>query len=200
MWTDGWTAFDTETTGLGSSARVVEVACVTFERGVVVREWTQMLFPDDVNWDDEQVKKALEVNGLTREELVDKPRFKDIAGDLLVELSHPVLVAHNAEFDVRMLNQELQRLGHPALSTQLLICTKNLASHIANGAKGNRLHEVAARYGVKQSGAHRAAVDAITCGNILQVMHTRGQLPREDPAMREYCELTNRAWNGKHRW
>lgn len=200
MWFDGWVAFDTETTGLGSTARIVEVACVTFEHGKVVREWSQMLYPEDVNWDDANVQKALEVNRLTRAELQDKPRFHEVLGDLLLELSHPVWVAHNAEFDIRMLNQELQRLGRAALAPQFVICTLNLATQIANGATGNKLGDVARRWGVPQDGEHRAAADAITCGRILHTMHARSQLPREDHAMLEYCELSSRNRRSGRRW
>ncbi len=200
MWFESWTAVDTETTGLGSTARVVEVACVTFESGQIAREWTQLLYPDGVNWDDPNVKKALEVNRLTRDELEGKPRFGDVVGDLLLEMSHPVIVAHNAEFDMRMLNQELQRLGRQPLSPQLLICTKNLASQLSGGTPGNRLADVACRYNVLQEGAHRAAADAITCGRVLHRMYELGKLPQADEEMGVFCRRADAAWKGKHRW
>ena len=200
MWTDGWVALDTETTGFGSKARIVELACVTYERGEVVREWTQLLYPEDVDWSDRNVMKALEVNGIKHAELVGKPTFRDVLGDLLVELSHPVWVAHNASFDISMMNQELQRLGHPALSPQLLICTKNLASGLNNTAVGNRLSDVACRYNVLQEGAHRAAADAITCSRVLARMVEQGLLPSDDDSMKALCMRNHSNWQHKHRW
>lgn len=200
MWSDGWVTFDTETTGLDSSARIVEVACVTFEKGEVVREWTQLVRPEDVDWANPNVKKAMEVNRIELQVLRDAPTFAQVLGDLLVELSHPIWVAHNASFDVRMMNQELQRLGRPALTPQFLICTKNLASQLNNTTAGNRLTDVACRYNVLQEGAHRAAADAITCGRVLARMHAQGYLPPEDEAMRALCARAETQWRGKNRW
>ena len=200
MWADGFVAFDTETTGLGATARIVEIACVTFEKGVPTHEWTQLLYPEDVDWDDVGVRKALEVNRIDPASLRGQPSFAQALGDILVELSHPIWVAHNADFDVRMLNQELQRLGRPALTPQFLVCTKNLASQLNNTTTGNRLADVACRYNVLQEGAHRAAADAITCGRVLARMHEQGHLPSEDEAMKVLCARTSAQWKGKHRW
>lgn len=198
MWADGWVSIDTETTGLGSTARIVEVAAVTFEGGKPVREWSSLLFPEDVNWDDKDVRKALEVNKLTLEELRGKPRFADILADLLVEIAHPVLVAHNAEFDERMVNQELKRLGREALKPQMLICTKNLANKLNNGQPGNRLEQVAPRFGIPQGDAHRAVVDARVCGLILAEMNRRGLLPTNDEAMSALCRQSAAQWRGRY--
>lgn len=204
MWTDGWAAFDSETTGLGSDARIVELAVVTFDRGSdgvlrAVREWSQMLCPGDIDWESKDVKKALEVNRLTRAELVDKPLFSDVLADFLVELSHPVWVAHNADFDVRMVNQELQRLRRPDLSPQLLVCTKNLAAHMRLSAR-NRLSDVAGYFKVQQEDAHRATVDAAVCGKVLAAMLAAGKLPAEDLAMHQLCAQASASWRGNHRW
>jgi DNA polymerase-3 subunit epsilon len=188
MWSEGFVAFDTETTGVDSSARILEVACVTFERGVIVNEWSQMLCPENVDWDNPNVKKALSVNNIDVNELRDKPKFGDIVSDLLVELAHPVWVAHNMDFDLRMMNMELQRLSRPVLSPQLLICTLKLASRLNNGAPGNQLRDVACRFNVLQEGAHRAAADAITCGRVLARMHEQGHLPSDDEEMRAFCQ------------
>lgn len=199
-WTDGWVAFDTETTGFGSKARIVELACVTYERGAIVREWEQLVLPEGVDWSDKSVMKALEVNGIDPAELQDKPSFQDVLADLLVELSHPVWVAHNAVFDINMLNQELQRLSRPALSPPLLICTKNLASGLNNTTVGNRLSDVACRYNVLQESAHRATADAVTCSRVLARMIEQGLLPHDDDDMRALCTRAHSQWQHKHRW
>lgn len=183
-WADGWVAFDTETTGLGPSARILEIGVVTFQEGVPVREWSALLCPPDVDWGSEQVQGALAVNKLTREMLVGKPTFEQVLPDLLVELSHAdVWVAHNAQFDMSMLTNELRRLGRPAIESPLLVCTRNLASHVGGGAGGNKLSQVAARFGVTQEDAHRAVVDARVCGLVLEAMRQRRLLPEGDVAL-----------------
>ena len=198
MWADGWVSIDTETTGLDGSARIVEVAAVTFEGGKPVREWSTLLFPEGVDWENKNVLKALEVNKLTLAELRGKPSFADILPDLLVELAHPVLVAHNAEFDERMVNQELKRLGRESLKPQMLICTKNLANKLNGGRPGNRLEQVAQRFNIPQSDAHRAVVDARVCGLILAEMHRQALLPTNDEAMSSLCRTAASQWRGQY--
>ena len=89
---------------------------VRFERGVPVREWTELVCPPDVDWDHIDVRRALEVNKLSPDTLRGRPTFEALLPALAAELSHDVWVAHNAEFDVKMVNQELARLGRPAVA------------------------------------------------------------------------------------
>ncbi len=199
MWTDSYLAFDCETTGLDERARIVEIAVVRFERGVPVREWAELVCPPDVDWENIDVRRALEVNKLTPDALRGKPTFEALIPTLEAELSHEVWVAHNAEFDVKMLNQELARLGRPAVAPKLLVCTRDLGSHFNDGPTGNRLFEVAARYGITQSDAHRAAVDARTCGLILAAMLQTGKLPADDAAMAAFIQTAADAWKAKRR-
>jgi DNA polymerase-3 subunit epsilon len=199
MWTDSWIAFDCETTGLDERARIVEIAVVRFERGVPVREWTELVCPPDVDWDHIDVRRALEVNKLSPDTLRGRPTFEALLPALAAELSHDVWVAHNAEFDVKMVNQELARLGRPAVAPKLLVCTRNLGSHLNDGPTGNRLFEVAERYGVSQSDAHRAAVDARTSGLILAAMMQAGKLPADDAGLAELGQAAADGWKAKRR-
>jgi DNA polymerase III subunit epsilon len=199
MWTDSWIAFDCETTGLDERARIVEIAVVRFERGVPVREWTELVCPPNVDWDNIDVRRALDVNKLTPEQLRGRPTFEALLPTLEAELSHDVWVAHNAEFDVKMVNQELARLGRPAVVPPLLVCTRNLGSHFNDGVAGNRLFEVAERYGIPQSDAHRAAVDARTCGLILAAMMQTGKLPTDDEGMTALGKTAADGWTAKRK-
>lgn len=171
---------------------------MTFEGGKVVREWSSLLCPEDVDWTHPDVMKALEVNRIAFGDLHGKPTFEQILPDLLVELTCPVLVAHNAEFDARMINGELKRLGRPALAPQLLVCTKNLANHLNGGQPGNKLAQVAERFGIVQEDAHRAAVDARVCGLVLAEMHRRALLPANDEAMTTLCRRAAAQWRGRY--
>ena len=170
-WIDHFTGFDGETTGVGKRACLVEFACVHFVRGRKVASWSTFLNPPSVDWEDEQVKEALKVNGIRREQLKDAPTFKEIAPTLMDELGAAIWVAHNAPFDMRILEYEFQRLGAPMpWRPGLLVDTQALAMKL-DGArpftKGYKLLDVAARLGVTPGGAHRAEVDATTCGEIL---------------------------------
>jgi DNA polymerase-3 subunit epsilon len=203
IWGDTFTTFDTETTGFGPKARIIEVAAVTFEKGHVVREWSTFLDPEGVDWDSESVQKALSINKITRAQLVGAPKFKDVIADLLIELSHPIWAAHNAEFDVNMLAQERALLNDPTLPPSMSdICfdTMSLSSQIHPAERTHKLADTAARWGVVPDGAHRAASDAITCGRILWKMIEAGKIPALRAEAEEFQKTASQSWKSRRRY
>jgi DNA polymerase III subunit epsilon len=101
--------FDTETTGLDSSAdRIVEFGAVE----LVNRFPTGRNFHVYINPQGRKVHpEALAIHGIGDEFLADKPTFADIVAELMEFLGDAMLVAHNATFDIGFMNSELGRLG-----------------------------------------------------------------------------------------
>lgn len=171
-------AFDTETTGTGTSARIVELAIVYFTNGEIVEEWSQLFWPDGVDWGDDEVKKAMEINKLTEDELRGKPVFRHVLALIDEKLrGEQVWVAHNTPFDLRMLKQEYDRAGRPMPEPYPALDTMMLDVYCNRYEKSRKLVEVATRWGVPLTTAHRASVDAVTCGRILHTMLKSGRLP-----------------------
>jgi DNA polymerase III subunit epsilon len=106
---------DTETTGLEPEAghRIVEIACVELFNHVP----TGRVFHRYVNPEREIDFAAAEVHGLTAEFLAQHPPFAAIVEELTRFIGGDRFVIHNAEFDLRFLNAEMQRLGLPALAS-----------------------------------------------------------------------------------
>jgi DNA polymerase-3 subunit epsilon len=98
---------DTETTGLEPDLghRIIEIGCVE----LVNRRPSGRTFHHYLNPDRDIDKGALEVHGITLEELRDKPRFSEVAEELMAFISGAELVIHNAAFDVAFLDAELRR-------------------------------------------------------------------------------------------
>ena len=99
---------DTETTGLEveQQHRVIEIGCVElFNRRLTGRSFHRYLNPErDID------EGALEVHGLTREQLAKEPKFAEIHAEFLDFVRDAELVIHNAPFDIAFLNAELARL------------------------------------------------------------------------------------------
>lgn len=100
---------DTETTGLEPKEghRIIEIGCVE----MVSRRLTGNNFHFYLQPDREIDAEAIQVHGITNEFLADKPRFKDIAADLVAYLQGSELIIHNAPFDLGFLNHELGQLA-----------------------------------------------------------------------------------------
>jgi DNA polymerase-3 subunit epsilon len=165
---------DTETTGLepADGHRIIEVACLELSgRRATGRHFHRFLNPERaVDF------AATQVHGLTAEDLADKPRFADIADELLEFLQGGELLIHNAPFDVGFLNAELARIGRPTLDSVCTVTdTLDMARDMHPGKK-NSLDALCERYTIDNSRRtlHGALLDAQLLADVWIAM-TRGQ-------------------------
>ncbi|MFP5328804.1 MAG: DNA polymerase III subunit epsilon [Alphaproteobacteria bacterium] len=151
--------FDTETTGLnpGDGDRIVEIGCVE----MINRSETGRTFHAYFNPGRPMPLGAEAVHGLTDIFLSDKPRFADLAEELLDFIADSPLVAHNASFDFSFLNYELGLCGRPTVCTSRMVDTLALARSRHPGAK-HSLDALCTRFGVDRSNRvrHGALLDA----------------------------------------
>ena len=100
---------DTETTGLEPELghRIIEIGCVE----LVNRRVTGRTFHRYLNPERAIDEGAMAVHGIKRADLDDKPKFAEIAEELVGFISDAELVIHNAAFDVAFLDAELARLA-----------------------------------------------------------------------------------------
>ncbi|MEQ8366227.1 MAG: exonuclease domain-containing protein, partial [Roseicyclus sp.] len=102
---------DTETTGLDPhdtpAHRIVEIGAVEL--------WNQVptgnTYHQYINPERDMPAEAFAVHGIGEDFLADKPRFAEIARAFLDFVGDAKLVIHNASFDMRFLNAELQWAG-----------------------------------------------------------------------------------------
>lgn len=151
--------FDTETTGLDprSGDRMVEIGCIE----MVGRVETGRTFHAYFNPDRDMPVEAERVHGLSAAFLSTKPRFAELADELLEFLGDAPLVAHNAGFDFGFLNNELELAGRTPISMDRMVDTVALARRKHPGAKLS-LDALCTRYGIDRSHRvkHGALLDA----------------------------------------
>ncbi|MGA9138266.1 MAG: DNA polymerase III subunit epsilon [Methylovirgula sp.] len=150
---------DTETTGLDptNGHRIVEIGCVELFNAIP----TGQTFHEYLDPERDMPDEAFRVHGLSAEFLASKPKFSDIAERFAAFLGEAVLVAHNAEFDIRFLNAELAVHGHAAIGFERVVDTLALARRRHPGAP-NSLDALCQRYGIDVSRRtkHGALLDA----------------------------------------
>lgn len=199
-WIDSWVSFDTETTGFSSEARVLELAVVYFEHGKPVETWSSFFNPPELDWLHPAVLDAQKVNGITKEMCEGAPSFREAIGDIMARLEVDVWVAHNLNFDKRMLGQEFQRAGYLFDHQPVVeVCTMCSSYQIHPSAQSHSLGATAERWGVIPESAHRAAVDAVATGQILQKMIESGHLPIPDLDVVSFQKEASVAWNRRPR-
>jgi DNA polymerase-3 subunit epsilon len=149
---------DTETTGLDPvlGHRIVEICCLELENHLP----TERVYHTLINPERDIPEEAARVHGLTAEKLASAPVFSAIAEDLLSFIGDAPLVIHNAEFDLKFLNAEFERLGRPPLPPSRGIDTIALAKRRFPGLRYS-LDELCRRFGVDLSArtTHGARID-----------------------------------------
>ena len=150
---------DTETTGFEPSEghRIVEIGAVElFNHLPTGRTYHQYINPQRM-----MPKEAFEVHGLGDDFLRDKPVFKAVAQDFLDFVGDARLVIHNAAFDIRFLNAELEWVGLPQIAFGRAIDTLLMARQRFPGAPAS-LDALCRRFGVDNSARekHGALLDS----------------------------------------
>jgi DNA polymerase-3 subunit epsilon len=185
---------DTETTGLEveQQHRIIEIGCVElYNRRLTGRSFHRYLNPErDID------EGALEVHGLTREQLAKEPRFTEIHAEFLEFVRDAELIIHNAPFDVAFLDAEFARLpdGTPRIGDVCRVLdTLPLARQMHPGQR-NSLDALCKRYSVDNSRRdyHGALLDARLLAEVYLAM-TGGQasliLSAESDSIRSRARL-----------
>ena len=166
---------DTETTGLSpdSGDRIIEIGCLEMvNRRLTGNNKHFYLNPERPSSED-----AIKVHGLTDEFLADKPRFVEVADELLAYLADAEIVIHNAAFDVGFLDAELKRIARPRLVGQVARITDSLQmARNQFPGKSNSLDALCKRLEVDNTSRtlHGALLDAGLLAEVY-VRMTRGQ-------------------------
>lgn len=106
---------DTETTGLDTkNDRIIEIGCVKLSSELKIIDQYQQY----VNPNYEMNNDALAVHGQSKEFLSKYPLFKEIIPSFLSFIGKGHLIAHNAKFDINIINTELVRNGYNKLDNE----------------------------------------------------------------------------------
>lgn len=169
---------DIETTG-GShfNSRVLEIGVVRVERNQVVATYNTLLQPDEdvPSW-------ITNLTGITTDDVVDAPRFAQVADDLAEILDGAVFVAHNVRFDYGFLRMEFDRLGvpfHPPL-----LCTVRLSRRLFPEFRTHKLAAIIERHGLAVAARHRAFDDAQALWQFYQLVQHEFDLDTVEEAVR----------------
>ena len=150
---------DTETTGFEPSQgdRIVEIGAVELLNHMPTgKTYHQYICPQRA-----MPKGAFEVHGLGDEFLSDKPLFKDIAQAFIDFVGDSTMVIHNASFDMKFLNFELEKVNRPALPMSQALDTLAIARKKFPGANAS-LDGLCRRFGIDNSSRtlHGALLDS----------------------------------------
>ena len=151
---------DTETTGFGSRAEIVDIAVVSAAGEVVLESLVQPTrrIPAD----------ATAIHGITNADVKHAPAWCDLYEDLQRALAGRRIIVYNVIFDRQMVNQACDRYALAAPAADWECAMRKYAGFYGNWDPGKRwyrfqkLERAVLAFG-SEPGGHRAAADAVAC-------------------------------------
>jgi len=156
--------FDTETTGGSACDEICQIAAVEYVCGVKARTLALYICPTcEMNpWAEDVHGLSLEFlseHGLAPEEAM-RQFFEFLGNDAL-------LVAHNNRFDMRMLNQECEKLDLCFTPDGIKTCdTVALARHLRPGLDSYSLANLIEALNIDGTNSHDAFDDTLACAGV----------------------------------
>ena len=158
-----FTVFDTETTGLDPKGgdKIISIGSIRIVNGRLLHDER---FDQFVDPERSLPFESIKIHGIQPEMLKGQPKIDKVLPFFQQFAEDTVLVAHNAAFDMRMLQINEAETGvkfiNPVLDTLLLSAVVHPAQEDHN------LEAIAERLGVSIVGRHTALGDAIATGEI----------------------------------
>lgn len=158
-----FTVFDTETTGLDPKGgdEIISIGAVRIVNSRLLKSevFDQLIDPKRF-----VPEESVRIHGIRPEMLDGQPTIDKVLPLFHAFADGTILVAHNAAFDMRMLQLKEEKTGirfiNPVLDTLLL------SAVVHPGQKSHNLEALSKRLGVNIIGRHTALGDAIATGEI----------------------------------
>lgn len=192
---------DTETTGLEPTEghRIVEIGAVELMNHMPTgRTYHQYINPERT-----MPKEAFDVHGIGDDQLRDKPVFAVIGRAFLDFIGEAQLVIHNAAFDMKFLNHELERANLPAIPYARATDTLAIARQKYPGSPAS-LDALCRRFGVDNSmrEKHGALLDSEILAEVyLELIGGRqpGLVLSDAPGQLRRSDTKDQAWRPRPR-
>ena len=159
-----YTIVDLEATGgKFNEESIIEIAIYRFDGVSITDQFISLVNPE------KEIHPYVEkLTGISSKMLKTAPRFHEIAKRVIEITSNTVLVAHNAQFDYRILQLEFKRLGFDF--SMKSICTVILSQELLPDQQSYKLGRLSRSLGIPIKDRHRASGDAIATVELFKIL------------------------------
>lgn len=155
---------DTETTGLGRGAEIVDLSIIASDGTVIANQLVRPVRPIPID--------AMLIHGITNDHVKDAPSWSEVLEIFWPILHGHVVVAYNSSFDRMMIEQCCAASGieMPSISWQCAMrayaAFRKDSRLPSQGYRWRPLHEAADSFGLVVP-THRALADAAACRGVV---------------------------------
>ncbi|NNE03155.1 MAG: GIY-YIG nuclease family protein [Eudoraea sp.] len=159
-----YTILDIETTGgKYNEEGITEIAIHKFDGLKVVDTFISLVNPEkDIQ------PFVVNLTGINNKMLRTAPKFYEVAKRIVEITEDTIVVAHNAQFDYRILRTEFRRLGFNF--ERKTLCTVDLSKKLIPEAESHSLGKLVRSLGIPVSDRHRANGDALATLKLFKIL------------------------------
>ena len=155
---------DIETTGgKFNEEGITDIAIYKFDGHQVVDQFVSLVNPER-----EIQPFVVNLTGINSGMLVNAPKFYEVAKRIVEITKDCVIVAHNANFDNRILTTEFRRLGFDF--DRRTVCTVELSQKLIPDQPSYKLGKLCRALGIPVSSRHRAEGDALATIQLFKLL------------------------------
>ena len=145
---------DIETTGgKYNEEGITEIAIYKFDGHQIIDQFCSLVNPE------RNIQPfVVNLTGINNQMLQNAPKFHEVAKRIIEITDNCTIVAHNAQFDNRILSTEFDRLGYPFEKNML--CTVELSKKLIPDLPSYSLGKLVRSLGIPITDRHRAQGDA----------------------------------------
>lgn len=155
---------DIETTGgQFNEEGITEIAIYRFDGHEIVDQFISLVNPE------KPIQPfVVKLTGINNAMLQSAPKFYEVAKRIIEMTQDCVIVAHNAQFDYRILRTEFSRLGYNFERQNL--CTVELAKKLIPEQPSYSLGKLVRALGIPMADRHRASGDALATVKLFKML------------------------------
>lgn len=159
-----YAVLDIETTGgKFNEEGITEIAIHKFDGHKVVDKFISLVNPEK-----EIQPFVVKLTGINSKMLQTAPKFHEVAKRIVEITEDTVIIAHNAQFDYRILRTEFRRLGYNF--ERKTLCTVELSQKLLPDAESYSLGKLVRSLGIAVSDRHRANGDALATLKLFKLL------------------------------
>tara|TARA_R110000868_G_scaffold121414_2_gene322121 strand:+ start:2227 stop:3588 length:1362 start_codon:yes stop_codon:yes gene_type:complete len=155
---------DIETTGgQFNEEGITEIAIYKYDGHEIVDQFISLVNPEI------PIQPfVVKLTGINNAMLTAAPKFFEVAKRIIEMTNDCVLVAHNADFDYRILRTEFRRLGYDF--NQRTLCTVELSKKLLPEQPSHSLGKLVRALGIPMADRHRASGDAMATVKLFKML------------------------------
>lgn len=151
-------AIDVETTGFSPiNNELIEISAIKYKDGKKIDTFSTLIKPKDgIPY------HITRITGINNSMVQNSPYIEEVVDELVDFVGDAEIVAHNANFDMKFLNQNTNN----SFISNRVVDTVQISKIIAPDLPNYKLGTVARHIGIEEDGFHRAEFDCECCAQI----------------------------------